>query len=169
MSIPPIPTPLTPSSRCPPAAAHPVRLSPLLRRERPVSAPTPSIPKKSPLRPSQTTIPVDRVNDNAPLASRPAFACVRSLAPGRRGSLSGSRPATVSFLAPRLSFPIVNRSAQSPTLSTPVDPYVSTYRASPMEKTLVLVTTDAENLQLVDISGAMTSAFIRERIFTKVR
>ena len=83
--------------------------------------------------------------------------------------MSGSRPATVSFLALRLSFPIVNRSAQSPTLSTPVDPYVPTYRASPLEKTLVLVTTDAENLQLVDISGAMTSAFIRERIFTKVR
>ena len=38
-----------------------------------------------------------------------------------------------------------------------------------MEKVNVLVTTDAENLHLVDITGAMTSAFIRERIFTKVR
>ena len=38
-----------------------------------------------------------------------------------------------------------------------------------MEKVIVLVTTDAENLQLVDITGAMTPAFIRERIFTKVR
>lgn len=37
-----------------------------------------------------------------------------------------------------------------------------------MEKVIVLVTTDAENLQLVDITGAMTPAFIRERIFTKV-
>lgn len=38
-----------------------------------------------------------------------------------------------------------------------------------MDKTIVLVTTDAENLQVVDITGAMTPAFIRERIFSKVR
>ena len=37
-----------------------------------------------------------------------------------------------------------------------------------MEKTIVLVTTDAENLHVVDITGAMTPAFIRERIFSKV-
>ena len=38
-----------------------------------------------------------------------------------------------------------------------------------MGKANVLVTTDAENYHIVDITGAMTSAFIRERIFTKVR
>ncbi len=62
--------------------------------------------------------------------------------------------------------------AQSPTVSTP-DSYMPTpphvFRSNPMDKAIVLVTTDAENLHIVDITGAMTPAFIRERIFTKVR
>lgn len=49
----------------------------------------------------------------------------------------------------------------------PTPPHV--YRSNPMDKVIVLVTTDAENLHIVDITGAMTPAFIRERIFTKVR
>lgn len=49
----------------------------------------------------------------------------------------------------------------------PTPPHV--FRSNPMGKANVLVTTDAENYHIVDITGAMTSAFIRERIFTKVR
>ncbi|KAI0800997.1 hypothetical protein C8Q74DRAFT_459762 [Fomes fomentarius] len=83
---------------------------------------------------------------------------VRSQAPAqsheRRCSSSGSRPAT------------------SPTVSTS-DPYLPTpphvYRSNPMEKVIVLVTTDAENFHIVDITGALTPAFIRERIFTKLQ
>ena len=58
---------------------------------------------------------------------------------------------------------------QSPTVSTTDSSPLIGYRSGPMDKVIVLVTTDAENLQVVDITGAMTAAFIRERIFTKVR
>ncbi|OBZ79437.1 hypothetical protein A0H81_00826 [Grifola frondosa] len=64
------------------------------------------------------------------------------------------------------------RPATSPTASTP-DSYVSQtphgFRSSPMEKVIVLVTADAEKFNTVDITGAMTPAFIRERIFTKLQ
>lgn len=53
-------------------------------------------------------------------------------------------------------------------MSTPESYLSHSFRSSPMEKVIVLVTTDAENLHVVDITGAMTPAFIRERIFTKV-
>lgn len=53
-------------------------------------------------------------------------------------------------------------------MSTPESYLPPSFRPSPMEKVIVLVTTDAENLHVVDITGAMTAAFIRERIFTKV-
>ncbi|KAL1951561.1 hypothetical protein VTO73DRAFT_710 [Trametes versicolor] len=98
-------------------------------------------------------------SDNTPPASRPRpFERLRSHLPGgsfpiRRGSLSGSHPAT------------------SPTVSTPdsYTPSGTMFRSSPMDKVIVLVTTDAENMQVVDITGAMTPAFIRERIFTKLQ
>ncbi|KAI0639678.1 hypothetical protein C8Q77DRAFT_81212 [Trametes polyzona] len=98
-------------------------------------------------------------SDNTPPSSRPRpYERMRSHLPGqfptRRGSLSGPRPAT------------------SPTVSTPdsyAPPVAHMFRSSPMEKVVVLVTTDAENLQVVDITGAMTPAFIRERIFTKLQ
>ncbi|KAH9846833.1 hypothetical protein C2E23DRAFT_542672 [Lenzites betulinus] len=98
--------------------------------------------------------PSDR-SDNTPPGSRPRlYERMRSQQiPVRRGSLSGARPAT------------------SPTVATPDSyaPVPTMFRSSPMEKVIVLVTTDAENLQVVDITGAMTPAFIRERIFTKLQ
>lgn len=42
-------------------------------------------------------------------------------------------------------------------------------RASPHERVTLLVTHDAENFSIVDVTGANDAAFIRERIFTKVR
>ena len=44
----------------------------------------------------------------------------------------------------------------------------STSRASPSERITLIVTTDAEHLVLVEITGAKHPAFIRERIFAKV-
>lgn len=63
---------------------------------------------------------------------------------------------------------------QSPTTSIP-ESYssqtsgVSGSRSSPLERITLLVTTDAEHLVTVDVTGATDAAFIRERIFTKVR
>ena len=63
---------------------------------------------------------------------------------------------------------------QSPTTSIAenfVSPTsASSYRSGPAgEKVTLLVTADAETLKTVDITGARDAAFIRERIFTKVR
>lgn len=55
---------------------------------------------------------------------------------------------------------------QSPT-DSPLQT-MNAIRASPSEKVTLLVTADADNFSIVDITGAMTPAFIRERIFTKV-
>ncbi|CDO73492.1 hypothetical protein BN946_scf185013.g127 [Trametes cinnabarina] len=111
--------------------------------------------------------PPDR-NDNIPQSSRHrlydrverAKSNVPGQGPVRRGSLSGSRPAT----SPTVSTP---ESYAPPAPYVPPAPHM--FRSSPMEKVIVLVTTDAENLQIVDITGAMTPAFIRERIFTKLQ
>ncbi|KAI1793829.1 hypothetical protein LXA43DRAFT_177243 [Ganoderma leucocontextum] len=122
-----------------------------------LSGPSLHIPDEGTIRQDMITPAASDRNDHTPQASRPTriFERIRShvsnQAHERRYSSSGSRPAT------------------SPIVSTP-DSYLShSYRSSPMEKVIVLVTTDAENLHVVDITGAMTPAFIRERIFTKVR
>jgi hypothetical protein len=66
---------------------------------------------------------------------------------------------------------------KSPTASIP-EPYpaqnggysvgYSGSRGSPLDRITLLVTTDAEHLVTVDVTGANDAAFIRERIFTKV-
>ncbi|GJE85710.1 Pkinase-domain-containing protein [Phanerochaete sordida] len=66
------------------------------------------------------------------------------------------------------------RPAASPTASIP-ESYTtqqsghSGSRASPHERVTLLVTTDAEHLVTVDVTGANDAAFIRERIFTKLQ
>ena len=113
------------------------------------------------------------------LATRPGqqqpglFTRLRSHLPqrqthGRR--LSGNRPATVSRCSARIHVRIFIFSLQSPTTSVPesYSAQASTSRASPSERITLLVTTDAEHLVIVDITGARDPAFIRERIFAKV-
>nr|WCD39453.1 Ste11-1 [Ganoderma boninense]VWO94206.1 STE/STE11/BCK1 protein kinase [Ganoderma boninense] len=122
-----------------------------------LGVPSLHIPDEGTIRQDMITPAASDRNDSTPQASRPrgVFERIRSHVPHqvheRRYSSSGSRPAT------------------SPVVSTP-DSYLSqSFRSSPMEKVIVLVTTDAENLHVVDITGAMTPAFIRERIFTKLQ
>lgn len=89
--------------------------------------------------------------------------------PGNGPRIS-NRPATVrdSFN----SFTLCSHvSVQSPTTSIPetfVSPTSAGYRPSTGEKVTLLVTSDAETLKTVDITGARDAAFIRERIFAKV-
>lgn len=54
-----------------------------------------------------------------------------------------------------------------PSTSYIPQPY-SKVVSKPIDKVALLVTTNADNFTLVDVSGAMTGAFIRERIFSKV-
>lgn len=69
--------------------------------------------EESTLRPGQITIPGERSIDNTPLASRPGLSSrIRANPHGRRGSSSGSRPATVRcvpFLP--LIIPLIDRMA----------------------------------------------------------
>ncbi|KAI0080311.1 hypothetical protein K474DRAFT_1689329, partial [Panus rudis PR-1116 ss-1] len=63
------------------------------------------------------------------------------------------------------------RPATSPVVSTTPDSVNShsTHqpRSSPEDFVTIMVTTDAETMKIVDITGAPNAAFIRERIFTK--
>ena len=58
--------------------------------------PLSTMPEEGTVRPGQMSIPMERSNDSTPPASRPPLSArVRTFDSGRRGSLSGSRPATV--------------------------------------------------------------------------
>ncbi|TFK92776.1 hypothetical protein K466DRAFT_195112 [Polyporus arcularius HHB13444] len=162
-----IPTPLTTNLHCYPRSnpSNPALSSPSSTSSPAVeSTPPPSTPglsgstiqlnEEGTIRQDMITSAGSDRNENTPQARPRQFVRPSTQSNARRYSSSGSRPAT------------------SPTVSTP-DSYMPTpphvFRSNPMDKAIVLVTTDAENLHIVDITGAMTPAFIRERIFTKVR
>lgn len=91
----------------------------------------------------------------------------------RRTSNNSARPAPVCHGSVSVAVGYILMFLQSPTTSIP-ESYssqtsgVSGSRSSPLERVTLLVTTDAEHLVTVDVTGANDAAFIRERIFTKV-
>jgi hypothetical protein len=59
--------------------------------------------------------------------------------------------------------------SKSPTSATP-DSFISpTSQSGRPDKVTIMVTADSDNYATVDITGAKNAAFIRERMFTKVR
>ncbi|KDQ63487.1 hypothetical protein JAAARDRAFT_53694 [Jaapia argillacea MUCL 33604] len=156
------------SSRSNPALSSPSSTSsPAVESTPPPSTPGQSIP------------PVDLAGD-APQRQEPQIAPM----PNERNEPSaqqnrdipGSRTNLLDKIKSHLPHPSrharrpssTSRATTSPTATTP-DSYTSSPRSANAERRAVLVTTDADNYVRVDISGARSPDYIRERIFTHLR
>lgn len=84
----------------------------------------------------------------------------------KQGSVSQRTSVSTCALDPR---PFLIFRNQSPTASTPETYTPNSDITVRMDKMTLMVTSDAERYTTVDITGARDAAYIKERMFTKVR
>ncbi|KZT75114.1 hypothetical protein DAEQUDRAFT_21899 [Daedalea quercina L-15889] len=105
---------------------------------------------------------VRRSSQNSRPSSSPTSSTPDAYTP--HSQLQPTSSASDSYTA----YPAFKPGTSAPTLGFYMAQPYPKVAAKPIEKVALLVTTDADKFTLVDASGAMTGAFIRERIFSKL-